>query len=112
MCKLFRSLKDYQTYVIEEQTEKDRLQKMIDDSEDESRVRQQRNVVEETSAMIPFTRQKLQKAANDLKKYLEDNVPNSEEKSNDSSSLDAVREMVEYKEAITVLQQIEEAKLI
>jgi tubulin-specific chaperone A len=69
-----RLLKEYLSYFKEEQREQERYQKMQEEGADELKLRQQKTVVDETSQMIPYCRNKLEAAFKDLQKVIADVV--------------------------------------
>lgn len=65
-----RLLKEYLSYFKEEVQEQERYQKMQEEGIEELRLRQQKTVVDETSQMIPYCKNKVQAAYKDLKSAL------------------------------------------
>lgn len=67
-----RLLNEYKYYQEEETTEKKRLEQMIKDGVSVERQKQQKNVIKETSSMIPLTRRQLYQSIEALKLLLKD----------------------------------------
>jgi tubulin-specific chaperone A len=65
-----RLLREYQSYQQEETREKQRLEKLASENADEIMIKQQKNVISETSQMIPYSKKKLEQAVDDLNKYI------------------------------------------
>lgn len=95
-----RCFKEYNYYKIELQKETDRLTGMQERGDEETKLKQQQNVIEETKQMIPNTQSRLNQAYADLKKFL------------DEVSEEAVVETEEYKNAVAAITQVEEANLL
>ncbi|KAG2381261.1 hypothetical protein C9374_006250 [Naegleria lovaniensis] len=93
-----RCFKEYNLYKVELQKELERLTTMQNKGEEETKLRQQQNVIEETKQMIPNSQSRLQQAYSDLKKFLE-------EVKDDQTLL----ETPEYKTALTAISQVEES---
>ena len=91
-----RLLKEYLSYYKEEVAEKERYEKMKNEGVEESRLRQQQQVCEETSQMIPYCRNKLEASANDLKKLVE------------SCTSDEEQQLEEYLAAQKLINEIAE----
>eukprot|EP00761_Pharyngomonas_kirbyi_P011743 gb/GECH01011769.1/.p1 GENE.gb/GECH01011769.1/~~gb/GECH01011769.1/.p1 ORF type:complete len:112 (+),score=42.60 gb/GECH01011769.1/:1-336(+) len=93
---LTRTLKELKSYAKEEDQEKQRLSKLQEDGADESRLKQQKQVIEETSMMIPHCRTRLEKGFAALEKFLNEN----------DSELD--KESEQYQSAQEALEQSRE----
>lgn len=65
-----RLLKEYQSYQQEETREKQRLEKLASENTDETLIKQQKNVISETSQMIPYCKKKLEQVVDDLNKFI------------------------------------------
>jgi tubulin-specific chaperone A len=65
-----RLFKEYQSYQHEETREKQRLEKLAHEDADEVLIKQQKNVISETSQMIPYCKKKLEQAVEELNKYI------------------------------------------
>jgi len=97
-----RCYKEYNLYKVELQKETERLVAMENKGEEETKLKQQQSVIEETKQMIPNTQSRLQQAYNDLKKYIED------ECAGDST----IEESEEYKNALAILSTVEESTVV
>ena len=97
-----RCYKEYNLYKVELQKETERLVAMENKGEEETKLKQQQSVIEETKQMIPNTQSRLQQAYNDLKKFIEDECVG------DSS----VEESEEYKNALAILSTVEESTVV
>ena len=61
-----RTHKEYLSYQKEAEKEKAKVQKMEEDKKDEADIKHQKQVLEETLAMIPDTKTRLEKVVADL----------------------------------------------
>ncbi|KAL0483865.1 tubulin-folding cofactor A [Acrasis kona] len=93
-----RLLKEFQSYQQEETREKQRLEKLISEKADETSIKQQKNVISETSQMIPYCKKKLEQAVEDLN--------NTKDKCTEAES-----DLEELNEANDVLLLIEDANV-
>ncbi|KAL9651836.1 hypothetical protein ABK040_000184 [Willaertia magna] len=93
-----RCFKEYNSYQKELDRERERLEKLKQDNSEETRIKQQVTVVEETECMIPLTRTKLKQQVQELSNFL--------------SQCEDIKESEEYKTATDLLSTIQEAKII
>lgn len=66
-----RLLKEYLSYFKEEVQEQERYNKMKEDGVEEQKLKQQKTVLDETSQMIPYCKNKVQGAYKELKALVE-----------------------------------------
>jgi hypothetical protein len=92
-----RLFKEFLSYQREETVERERYEKLKNEGAEETRLRQQQNVCDETSQMIPYCRNKLDAAYKDLQKVTA-KITSDEEK-----------QWEEYISAQDVIQEIDQA---
>ncbi len=99
-------LKELRSYTEEERREKARLETMQQEGADESKLKQQRTVVEETSQMIPNTQKRLETAAKDLVSFLDSNTPTEE------TAATALKATTEFVDAQTIITELKESNYL
>lgn len=68
-----RITREHDSYLKEIQREKDRLEKLRDDSAEDHIIRKQEEVIQESIQMIPNTKKRLQDALEELNNFMKDN---------------------------------------
>lgn len=92
-----RITREFESYQKEIVKDKDRIEKLRDKGADEHEVRKQEEVLQETIAMVPNTRKRLQDGLEDLMNFMKDN--------------DTVEELIaaeEWAEANTIVGKAQE----
>ena len=106
-----RTLKEYKSYVIEAEQEKQKLQKMEDEKQEESDIKRQKYSVEETEGAKTQSYKTLIKFIEPLKEVIskiEANDSNDEEFLKEQEEIKDMKEFIEAKEHIKETEEIME----
>ena len=106
-----RTLKEYKSYVIEAEQEKQKLQKMEDEKQEESDIKRQKYSVEETEGAKTQSYKTLIKFIEPLKEVIskiEANDSNDEEFLKEQEEIKDMKEFIEAKEHIKEMEEIME----
>ncbi|CAG9326476.1 unnamed protein product [Blepharisma stoltei] len=73
-----RMNREHESYQREVDKDRDRVQKLRDNGASESEIKRQEEVLQETIAMIPYTRRKLNEAIQGLRDFMKENDTNND----------------------------------